>query len=81
MVVVWTVPRSRPYLKEPRRIIHGDQDSLNAMLSHVDVTGRLMWWRFRLSQLDSDFVHSRGIKEEAGDALLRLQSGVLDITD
>lgn len=68
-------------LESAKFIIRTDRDTLKWISDLADVTGVLVIWRPRLSEIDFDIVHQAGTKNQAADALSQLSTkGLVDTT-
>lgn len=54
--------------------IRTDDKSLEWMLKLADVLGRFAWWRLCFSKLEYEVVNRAGIKNQAADALSRIET-------
>lgn len=70
----------RPYLEQKIFIISTDHDAHKCILNVADWTEQLARWRPSLSKFDFDVVHTRGVKNEATDALSRIETKGTDYT-
>lgn len=68
----------RPYLEGTRLTVFNDYSALRWILNVADATGKLVRWALQLPKFQFDVVHRFGVKHQAGDALLRLETDGLE---
>jgi len=69
--VVWAVLKLRHFLDGQRFLIRTDHQALSWLYSTTDSSGRLMRWRFRLSEYTFDMVDKPGASHHLPDFLSR----------
>jgi len=69
--VVWAVLKLRHFLDGQRFLIRTDHQALSWTYSTTDSSGRLMWWRLRLSEYTFDMVYKPGASHHLSDFLSR----------
>lgn len=74
LTIIWSVLKLRTYLKITRFTIQTDHDFLKWILSPVDATGRLACQCLGLFKFEFDVFRGAGIKNQAANALPRLQT-------
>ena len=69
LAIVWAIKELRPYLERERLAINVDHHSLRWLLNLTDASGRLAWWRLRLSEFDFTVLCLKGLKNSLADAM------------
>lgn len=71
--VIWAMLLLRLYIEGKWCTFSTDHDSVKGMMKLANATGMIARWRLRLSESDFYIVHTAGIKNEASNALCRLE--------
>lgn len=64
----------RQYLGGERLVIRTEHDDLRWILNKAYETVKLARWRFILTELSFDVLHRAGVKNQAEDALIRMET-------
>ncbi|CAN8068650.1 unnamed protein product [Agarophyton chilense] len=76
LAVVWALATLRPYLMGRHFKEYTDHSALRWLMEITEPSGRLMRWRLRLAEFDSDILYKKGTLNTQADALSRLGTSV-----
>lgn len=79
--MVWAVLLFLSDVEVCQLTVTTDHNALKWILNLTDLTGKLVFWRLRLSEFKFEVVHHAGTKHQASDALLRPRMTGTDQTD
>lgn len=76
----WELTRLRPYLLFEDLIVHMDHESLRWLMNMTYLAGRLIRWRFRLSEFSFEIRYKKVICNSQEEVLsrLRIKGGTME---